>query len=93
MKVCNKCNKSYLDGAKFCEVCGAPLDLVQENLEAKPKQKIMKPKKLGQKISAENNPDASNKEIAKPLKKVKPLVRKIAERDLQQEKALNENFV
>ena len=39
MKGCTKYNKSYLDDAKFCEVCGTSLDLVQEESEAKPKPK------------------------------------------------------
>ena len=74
MKVCTKCNKSYLDDAKFCEVCGASLDLVQEESEAKPKPTKIKPKRLGPKIGAVKKSDAPRKQMAKPLKRAEPFV-------------------
>ena len=74
MKVCTKCNKSYLDDAKFCEVCVASLDLVQEESEAKPKPTKIKPKRLGPKIGAVKKSDAPRKQMAKPLKRAEPFV-------------------
>ena len=74
MKVCTKCNKSYLDDAKFCEVCGTSLDLVQAESEAKPKPKKIKPKRLGPKIGTVKKSDAPSKLMAKPLKRAEPFV-------------------
>lgn len=86
MKVCKKCNKTYLDDSKFCEDCGAPLKLLQEIPEGKQVKKIL----IHQKLALVDNSERPKKVLPKPLKRVKPLVHEKAYQESEQNKGIEE---
>lgn len=86
MKVCKKCNKTYLDDSKFCEDCGAPLELLQEIPEGKQVKKIL----IHQKLASVDNSERPKKVLPKPLKRVKPLVHEKAYQESEQNKGIEE---
>lgn len=86
MKVCKKCNKTYLDDSKFCEDCGAPLELLQEIPEGKQVKKIL----IHQKLASVDNSERPKKMLPKPLKRVKPLVHEKADQESEQNRGIEE---